>query len=107
MDVDEFGAPKIIEEYYDDRNTLKTILNHDPYGNLEYIKFPNGMFYKYTYDDDTHKWPEIIKDAFNYESRIKYDLKFDVPLDETDISLNTIKYTYDDLGRLVMVKGSL
>ena len=83
---------------------------YDTYGNITSAKLPpnnNGqrMVISYTYDSIVHTYPVKTRNSFGYQSTATYDYKWGKPLVVTDISGNSMAYTYDSRGRLKTLTG--
>lgn len=88
--------------------TANTNFAYDLFGNISTVIYPeneNGDRYtlKYEYDADTYKYVINTGDIFGYTSSAEYDPKFDVVKIATDISGNTMEYTYDSKGRIIQI----
>ncbi|MFF0264376.1 SpvB/TcaC N-terminal domain-containing protein [Kribbella sp. NPDC004536] len=84
--------------YYPDTDPLRG-------GNLKTVTDPAnkiGQRATTTYDYDTvvGNYPETVTDQFGYVSTSTHDYRFGVELTSTDINHQTIRNTYDSLGRL-------
>ena len=77
------------------KGTLPENLNHQ------------RMFYSYTYDTTVHTYPVRTDNAYGEYSSATYDFRFGRPLTQTDISHNTMTYSYDYAGRLATVSSPM
>ena len=105
--IRKYKTDAVTEEYaqYD--------MEYDPYGNMVKIIHPKGnlsdpenkrMFYKYTYDPDSHAHIIKVEDAYGYSSETKINFR-GLPIETVDINNNKINYRYDPIGRMILVKG--
>ena len=107
---------------YDDYGSLRSLsiingtnistydLTYDNYGNISQMSMPENyrgqsFSYNYTYETENHTFPELIEDAFGYESTTQYDYRLQVPTEATDIAGNTIDYQYYSDGKLRYIRG--
>ncbi|MBP1630329.1 MAG: repeat-associated core domain protein [Bacteroidetes bacterium] len=103
------GAKGEIQEliYENSNGDVRTKYNYiyDDYGNIEKVTLPqNGsnqtLEINYTYDGDNNTYPIETSNSLGYKSNAVYDYRWGKPTEITDVSLNTIYYTYDAKGRL-------
>ena len=105
------GSVGTISATTDDSGAIaKTVMEYDSFGNLARMYYPenhNGqsMWHEYTYDDENHKYVIETRDVFGYNSKASYLPEFDAVQITTDLSGNTMEYTYDSFGRLTTVLG--
>ena len=83
---------------------------HNVYGSVDSLRMPRNyrgqrMGYSYEYDTVVHTYPVRTKDVFGYTSSATYDYRFGKPLSVTDLNGNTMKYHYDEWGRLDTLVG--
>ena len=83
---------------------------HDIYGNVTFVQMPKNyrnqrMNFTYGYDTVAHAYPVSTRDAFRYTSSATYDYRFGKPLTTTDLNGNTMRYHYDEYGRLDTLVG--
>jgi hypothetical protein len=74
------------------------------------IEYPEDVYnlrnqYSYVYDSITYTYPAKITDFWGNVSRTLYDLRWGLPLEQTDITGNKIQYGYYDDGKLKYVIG--
>ena len=82
------------------------------YGNVSKVTLPQNesgqrMIYEYTYDPVTHTYPILIRNAYGLNSSATYNYNYGVPLTVTDVSGNTMTYTYDIWGRPLTILGPM
>ncbi|MFI9816522.1 SpvB/TcaC N-terminal domain-containing protein [Saccharothrix variisporea] len=104
------GDVKVVKEILPDGSAAVSDLTYHPNGNLRTITGPtnkNGQRYKQEYDYDTVVGVHVerIKDSFGYESTATHDIRFGLPdltIDENHQSLRT---SYDSVGRVDEMVG--
>ncbi len=94
-----------------DANTAAAIkMTYDTIGNITKIEYPEDVYnlrnqYSYVYDSITYTYPAKITDFWGNVSRTLYDLRWGLPLEQTDISGNKIQFGYYNDGKLKYVTG--
>lgn len=88
-----------------------TRYGYDIYGNITRQQMPpnvNGqsLVYHYTYDPINNTYPIAVTDSvFSLTSSTNYDFRLGKPTSVTDVSGNTIEYSYNSIGRLKTIRG--
>ena len=100
------------ETLHDIQGTSVFDFGYDSYGNLIRARKPQNdslqrMEYLYTYDSCTHTYPVKIKNSHHDSVMTSYLLPFGKPTQVTDPSGSVMRYTYDNIGRLVSVTSPL
>lgn len=90
--------------------TATSTFGYDVFGNAtSIISPPNAdgetQTINVAFDTSVATYPITITDSFGISSSSTYDLKFGVPLTETDANGTQIVRTYDAFGRLATVRG--
>lgn len=80
---------------------------YDQYGNVELVETPavslstgGNYWIKYTYDNMTHSLPVEVRNAEGHRSSATYSLRWQKPLETTDIAGVQMRYSYDSRGRV-------
>ncbi|MFC7615672.1 SpvB/TcaC N-terminal domain-containing protein [Actinokineospora soli] len=99
-----------VREYLADGSAAVTDLVYFPNGNLASVTEPankTGQRYKldYTYETVVATHVESITDSFGYRSDTAYDLRFGLPIVETDFARQQVHTAYDEVGRVDSVTG--
>ncbi len=106
---DPLGNLTAIEQFWGD-SISRYDFYHNIYGSVDSLRMPSNyrgqrMGYSYEYDNVVHAYPVRTKDAFEYSSTATYDYSIGKPLTTTDLNGNTIRYHYDEWGRLDTLVG--
>ncbi len=106
---DSLGNLASIEQFCGD-SISRYDFYHNIYGGVDSLRMPRNyrgqrMGYTYEYDTVVHTYPVRTKDVFGYTSSATYDYRFGKPLIATDLNDNTMKYHYDEWGRLDTLVG--
>ena len=106
---DTLGNLAAIEQFCGD-SVSRFDFYHNMYGGVDSLRMPRNyrgqrMSYAYEYDTVVHTYPVRTKDVFGYSSTASYDYRFGKPLTTTDLNGNTMKYHYDEWGRLDTLVG--
>ena len=106
---DPLGNLTAIEQFWGD-SISRYDFYHNIYGGVDSLRMPRNyrgqrMGYSYEYDNVVHAYPVRIKDVFEYSSTATYDYRIGKPLTTTDLNGNTIRYHYDEWGRLDTLVG--
>ncbi|HEX6686864.1 MAG TPA: SpvB/TcaC N-terminal domain-containing protein [Candidatus Limnocylindrales bacterium] len=93
-----------------DGSVATTDLTYFDDGNLRSATAPpnrHGQRYRmdYTYDTVVQTYLQSITDSFGYRSTSTHNLKFGLLESTTDFNNQTVRYTYDTVGRMVRVVG--
>ena len=106
---DTLGNLTAIEQFCGD-SISRFDFYHNIYGGVDSLRMPRNyrgqrMGYAYEYDTIVHSFPVRTRDVFGYSSSATYDYRFGKPLTTTDLNGNTMKYHYDEWGRLDTLRG--
>ena len=106
---DTLGNLTAIEHFWDD-SVSRYDFYHNIYGSVDSLRMPRNyrgqrMGYAYEYDNVVHAYPVRTRDVFGYTSTSTYDYRFGKPLTTTDLNGNTMRYHYDEYGRLDTLVG--
>ncbi len=85
----------------DNNNWIKQSYVYDSNGNIIKIFDPLGHVSTVEYDSDYRSYPIIKTNAINQSVYTTYDYRFGEKSSETDSNGSTIRYEYDEFGRLV------
>lgn len=110
--IDEHGDVIRILKYIKGDKAARYDMEFDEFGNLTRITHPANykgerMWYEYEYDQNVHSYITRIADAYGYSSSSTYDYRWGLPVDNTDMNNQKIKYSYDESGRVDTVKGPI
>ena len=99
-----------IKLYLDNSSAATYNMEYDVYGNLSKILRPANykgqrMWYAYNYDSQVNTYVTNVTDAFGYSSSSLYDYRFGELLGTTSIQGQPMKYTLDNIGRLIQITG--
>lgn len=106
---DTLGNLAAIEQFCGD-SVSRFDFYHNMYGGVDSLRMPRNyrgqrMGYAYEYDTIAHSFPVRTRDVFGYSSSATYDYRFGKPLTTIDLNGNTMKYHYDEWGRLDTLRG--
>ena len=105
------GKLEYLTEYSSPSDSSRYDFTYDTCGNLSSAALPshrNGrrLEYSYTYDSLTRTYPSVVRNlSFGLTSMAEYDCRFGKPTRTVDANGNEMRYGYDDMGRLIMVKA--
>jgi RHS repeat-associated protein len=99
-----------IRAYLKDGTAAVNDMGYDGYGNLIKVTGPantKGQRFRqdYVFDDQMHEYVVKTSNSYGYSSTATYDFRFGQPLTTVDLNKNSIRYSLDDLGRIVQVTG--
>ena len=99
-----------IRKFLENGNIAVSDMEYDQYGNITKMIRPenqNGerMFLAYEYDDVVQTYPVQTSDAYGYSSSSEYDYRFGQMLLSTDLNGQQMRYTIDDVGRVITITG--
>ncbi|HLP74157.1 MAG TPA: SpvB/TcaC N-terminal domain-containing protein, partial [Bacteroidales bacterium] len=108
--VNENGDITRISRYITGDRAAWFDLEYDEFGNLAKITRPANhkgerMWYKYEYDNAIHTYISRVTDAYGYTSSSLHDYRWGLPVENTDMNNQKIKYSHDEAGRLDTVTG--
>jgi len=103
------GNVSDIRQYFED-GIARYDFTYDDYGNLETVTGPSntqGQRYamEYAYDTQVHTHVVRVEDSFGYVSTAKPDYRWGQPKETTSINNQTIRYTFDGVGRTRTITG--
>ena len=106
---DTLGNLAAIEQFCGD-SVSRYDFYHNVFGGVDSLRMPRNykgqrMGYSYEYDNVVHAYPVRTRDVFGYSSSATYDYRFGKPLTTTDLNGNTMRYHYDEYGRLDTLVG--
>ena len=106
---DTLGNLAAIEQFCGD-SVSRYDFYHNLFGGVDSLRMPRNhrgqrMGYTYEYDPVVHTYPVLTRDVFGYSSSSTYDYRFGKPLTTTDLNGNTMRYYYDEWGRLDTLVG--
>ena len=106
---DSLGNLATIEQFWGD-SISRYDFYHNVYGSVDSLRMPRNykgqrMGYTYEYDTVVYTYPARTKDVFGYTSSATYDYRFGKPITTIDLNGNTMKYHYDEWGRLDTLVG--
>ncbi|HOU99351.1 MAG TPA: RHS repeat-associated core domain-containing protein [Bacteroidales bacterium] len=99
-----------ISNYLNASMAAVTDITYDTFGNITHIEYPANvnnerLEYTYVYDSIAYTYPTKITDYWGNVSRTLYDLRWGLPLVQTDMGGNKIQYGYYNDGKLKYVTG--
>lgn len=103
------GNVSDIRQHYED-GVARYDFTYDDYGNLDTVTGPandRGQRYAMTYGYDTQVSTHVtrVEDSFGYVSTAKPDYRWGQPKQTTSINNQTIRYTFDSVGRTRTITG--
>ena len=106
---DSLGNLAAIEQFCGD-SVSRYDFYHNLFGGVDSLRLPRNyrgqrMGYAYEYDTIVHSFPVRTRDVFGYSSFTTYDYRFGKPLTTTDLNGNTMRFHYDEWGRLDTLVG--
>jgi RHS repeat-associated protein len=105
-----YGEITALKKYFNQLNYVQSKMTYDRYGNLETITDSRGAYKKFLYNEEKGAEGTFLKTIRyggsgirDYENSFTWDLKRGLKLSETDENNQTMKYQYDESGRIQKV----
>ncbi|ULQ59047.1 hypothetical protein K7I13_11060 [Brucepastera parasyntrophica] len=108
-DYNEYGSLVKLRQYWNEGKYLTHEFTYDGYGNMSSMTNSAGVSLSYRYDSGLNQYLEEITrtgGGASYVSRIAWNTSRGLKERETDSNGNSIRYEYDEKGRLTEVRTS-
>ncbi len=99
-----------IRKYLASGGTATYDMEYDGFGNLTKMTRPENaagerLSFEYQYDPEVQTYTTNVSNGYGYSSSSEYDYRFGQMLLSTDLNGQQMRYTIDDLGRIVTITG--